>query len=127
MREEIRDELARDKAVDELEPLVSEAASELQALYNEYGIAAVEAQENKQKAPKPPAKLVDLSWLAEKYGLTYENKMEPLTVRELVDTVVGKAEDAGAAAPTSPAPRSDCWSCTNRSSPKSWKATGTLS
>jgi hypothetical protein len=85
-----------DKAVQELETAMGEAGAQLQAQYNSYGslvAAAKEKDKEKPKLPKPPAKLTDLKWLADQYGLTYE-KTTPLTIRELYDTAVGKAGDA---------------------------------
>jgi hypothetical protein len=67
----------------------------LQAEYNRYGslvAAAKEKDEKLPKLPKPPAKLTDLKWLADQYGLTYE-KTTPLTIRELSETAVGRAID----------------------------------
>jgi hypothetical protein len=93
VREDIRRTIAMDKAVQELEQVMGEAGAQLQAEYNTYGSAVAAAEETKKPAPKPPAKLTDLQWLADQYGLTYE-KTTPLTVRELYDTAVGKAGDA---------------------------------
>lgn len=93
VRDDIRKSLATDKAVEELEEVMSKAAAQVQTEYNTYGSDVANAKELKKKAPKPPAKLVDLKWLADEYGLTYE-KTAPLTVRELYDTAVGKARDA---------------------------------
>ncbi|HEX6960664.1 MAG TPA: hypothetical protein VF175_02265 [Lacipirellula sp.] len=99
VRDEIRRRIATDKAVEELERTMSEAAAQLQAEYNQYGSQVAAAQESEKPAPKPPAKLTDLKWLADQYGLTYE-KTTPLTVRELFDTAVGKARDAATQATT---------------------------
>jgi hypothetical protein len=95
VREDIRKTIAMDKAVQELTTVMSEAAAKLQAEYNQYGsrvAAAKEKNPEQPKLPKAPAKLADLKWLADQYGLTYE-KTTPLTIRELYDTAVGKAGD----------------------------------
>jgi len=92
VRDEIRRTLARDKAVAELEKVMSEAAAELQSEYNAYGARVIAAKEAKRKPPKTPAKLSNLQWLADKYGLAID-KTALLTDRELFDTAVGKAAD----------------------------------
>jgi hypothetical protein len=93
VRDDIRKTLARDKAAEELGRVMNEAAAELQSEFNRYGLAAAMAREAKKPEPKPPAKLADLQWLADKYKLTYE-KTALLTDRDLFDTAVGKAADA---------------------------------
>ncbi len=93
VRDEIRRQLATEKASEELQRVMAEAAAQLQAEYNRYGTQVAAAKEKDKPVPAPPAKLADLKWLADKYGLTYE-KTAPLTVRELFDTAVGKAVDA---------------------------------
>jgi hypothetical protein len=93
VRDDIRETLARDKAAEELGRVMNEAAAELQSEFNRYGLAAAMAREAEKPEPKPPAKLADLQWLADKYKLTYE-KTALLTDRELFDTAVGKAADA---------------------------------
>jgi hypothetical protein len=90
VRDEIRRELARDMAIKELDRIMGESMAQLQTEFNAYGIAVIEATEAGKKAPKPPAKLADLQWLADKNGLVYE-KTSPLTLPELFDTPVGKA------------------------------------
>jgi hypothetical protein len=93
VRDEIREALAREKAVDELEKVMSQATAELQSEYNKYGLSVAMAKEEKRATPKPPPKLADLKWLADKYKLKYE-KTAALTDRELYDTMLGKAADA---------------------------------
>lgn len=90
VRDEIRRELAREMAAKELSRIMSESMAQLQTEFNAYGIALIEATEAGKKAPKPPAKLADLQWLADKHGLVYE-KTSLLTSSELFDTQVGKA------------------------------------
>ena len=77
-------------AAKELSRIMSESMAQLQTEFNAYGIALIEATEAGKKAPKPPAKLADLQWLADKHGLVYE-KTSLLTSSELFDTQVGKA------------------------------------
>ena len=90
VRDEIRQELAREMAAKELDRLMGESMAQLQTEFNMFGIAVIEATEAGKKTPKPPAKLADLQWLADKNGLVYE-KTSPLTFLELYDTAVGKA------------------------------------
>ncbi|MBA4105777.1 MAG: hypothetical protein C0485_08460 [Pirellula sp.] len=90
VRDEIRRELARELATKELDRIMGESMAQLQTEFNMYGIAVIEATEAGKPAPKPPAKLADLQWLADKNGLVYE-KTSPLTFPELIDTQVGKA------------------------------------
>ncbi|WP_428304525.1 hypothetical protein [Lacipirellula sp.] len=92
VRDEIRRVLAQEAAEKELIRIMTEAMAQLQAEANAYEVAAIEAEEAGKKPPKPPAKLTDLQWLADKYGMTYE-KTSPLTIRELYETPVGKAID----------------------------------
>ncbi len=93
VQEDIRRTLARDKAVAELERIMSEAAAQLQSEYNRYGSQVIQAREEKKEPPAAPERLTDLKWLADKYGLTVD-KTAALTARELFDTAVGKAADA---------------------------------
>lgn len=90
VRDEIRRELARDLAMKELDRIMGESMAQLQTEFNTFGIALVEAEEAGKKQPKPPAKLADLQWLADKNGLVFE-KTSLLTMPELFDTPVGKA------------------------------------
>ncbi|HYO24543.1 MAG TPA: hypothetical protein VEQ85_06295, partial [Lacipirellulaceae bacterium] len=88
----IRNRLAQEKAVTALQQQLSEATAKLQSAYNQYGRAAVESRELKRKAPRPPAKLANLQWLADAYGLTYETT-GALTYMQLNELPVGKAVD----------------------------------
>jgi hypothetical protein len=92
VKDEIRRAIAREKAVDELRQKIGEAAAKLQTEYNQYGRKLIEARELEQKEPEVPARLKDLSWLAEESGLKLQTT-EPLTDRELFETAVGKAVD----------------------------------
>jgi hypothetical protein len=92
VRDEIRETLARDKAVQQLEAQVGEASAKLQTEYNQYGRAVVEAQVAEKPAPKPPAKLASLQWLADEYKLSLVTT-EPLTQGQLFELEVGKAVD----------------------------------
>jgi hypothetical protein len=92
VRDEIRETLARDKAAQQLDEQVSEASAKLQTEYNQYGRAVVEAQVAGKPAPKPPAKLASLQWLADEYKLTLVTT-ELLTWNQLLELEVGKALD----------------------------------
>ncbi len=92
VRDEIRETLARDKAVQQLQQVIGEAAARLQTEFNDYTRRAIEAQELKREAPEVPARLTNLDWLAEQYGLTAMST-EPLTARQMFETPVGKAAD----------------------------------
>ena len=92
VHDQIRETLAREKAVAELTQQVGEAAAKLQSEYNQYGRRVVEAREAKRKLPTPQPKLANLQWLADEYGLEYQTT-EPLTGREMFETPVGKATD----------------------------------
>jgi hypothetical protein len=88
----IRETLARDKAVQELQSSMDQAVAKLQSEYNRYGRDLVAAREAKKKEPKAPAKLKNIDWLAAETGLVAETTA-PLTIRELSETPVGKAAD----------------------------------
>jgi hypothetical protein len=92
VRDDIRKKLAAEKAEAELEKTFSQATAELQSEYNDYGFKVAQAEDAKQELPKPPARLADLKWLADKYKLTYE-KTAPLTLLELRETPLGHAFD----------------------------------
>jgi hypothetical protein len=92
VRDEIRETLARDKAVQQLETQIGEASAKLQTEYNQYGRAVVEAQVAEKSEPKPPAKLESLQWLADEYKLSLVTT-EPLTQGQLFELEVGKAAD----------------------------------
>jgi hypothetical protein len=92
VRDDIRKKLAAEKAEAELEKTFSQATAELQSEYNDYGFKVAQAEDAKQELPKPPARLADLKWLADKYNLTYE-KTAPLTLLELRETPLGHAFD----------------------------------
>jgi hypothetical protein len=92
VREEIRETLARDKAAQQLDEQVGEASAKLQTEYNQYGRAVVEAQVAEKPAPRPPAKLASLQWLADEYKLTLVTT-ELLTWNQLLELEVGKAVD----------------------------------
>jgi hypothetical protein len=93
VRDEIRKKLAAEKAEAELDKIMGQATAEVQSDYYRYGSQVAEADEAKREAPKPPARLTDLKWLADKFGLTYE-KTAPLTILELRETPYGRAFDA---------------------------------
>lgn len=92
VRDEIRETLARGKAVLELERQLSEARLKLQREYHSYGRKVIVNRESKAEAPPVPEKLKSLQWLADEYGLELVAP-EALTIRELVETPVGQAVD----------------------------------
>jgi hypothetical protein len=92
VRDEIRERLARDKAVQQLEAQIAEASAKLQTEYNQYGRQVVEAQVAEKPAPKAPEKLANLQWLADEYKLSLV-ATEPLTALQLSELEVGKATD----------------------------------
>jgi hypothetical protein len=92
VRDEIRETLARDKAVEELKSTMDKALAKILTEYNRYGRDVVVAREAKKELPKPPAKLQNLDWLATETGLTLETTA-PLTYDELRETPVGTAVD----------------------------------
>jgi hypothetical protein len=92
VQDEIREILARDKAVDELQRIMGEATAKLQAEYNRYGVKVAQARELKKPIPPAPEKLRGLDWLAKEYGLTAQ-QTALLTDREVLDLPVGKAVD----------------------------------
>jgi hypothetical protein len=92
VRDEIRETLARDKAVVELERQIGQALVRLQGEYNVYGRNLVMSQEAEKAPPAVPEKLKSLAWLADEFGLEAKTT-EPLTARELLETPVGMAAD----------------------------------
>jgi hypothetical protein len=90
LRDQIRRELAQAKVTEQLESLMSTLAGELNDSYTEYFGAALDAEEEGQEPPAPPAKLADLTPLAKANSLTYE-KTEPASMLQLRDTPIGKS------------------------------------
>ncbi|NOY42969.1 MAG: hypothetical protein GXP26_14180 [Planctomycetes bacterium] len=90
--DQIRRQLANDKAVVELQRVMELAYAELQSEFNSYGGKVITAQSQEQEPPAVPAKLADLSSMAKQHGLIYESTTA-LSARELSDTFVGKAVD----------------------------------
>ncbi len=92
--EEVRDlikrQLARQKAVLQLNEDVDQATSVVQKEYRTYGPDLAEAQELGQEPPSPPENLADLASLAGAKGLAHE-KTTLLSQSELAGTEVGKA------------------------------------
>lgn len=92
VRDEIRETLARDKAVVELQRQIGQALIRLQAEYHAYGRNLIMSRDAQHAAPAVPEKLKSLKWLADEFGLEAK-ATEPLTALELRDTPVGKAYD----------------------------------
>jgi hypothetical protein len=92
VRDEIRETLAREKAVAQLQKEADEAFTKVLLEYNQYGRQVAMAHEQEKEAPAPQEKLKDLKWLADAYGMSLVTT-DPLTMRELYDLPVGKATD----------------------------------
>jgi hypothetical protein len=92
VQDEIRETLAREKAVQEIQRQLGDARLALQRVYNDYRRKAIAAREAEQDAPPLPEQLKSLQWLADQYGLKFVAP-EPLTARQLVETPVGMAVD----------------------------------
>ncbi len=91
--DQIRRQLATDKAVVELRKVVEGTFAGLQSAFNPYGFQVVSARSENREIPEPPAKLADYADLARQTGLAHE-KTSLLSGLELVETFVGKARDA---------------------------------
>ncbi|MCA9238206.1 MAG: hypothetical protein KDA44_22190 [Planctomycetales bacterium] len=89
--EEIRREVARQKAVEQIRSDVRNVYEQLRTRYSAYRRDVATAIENKTEPPAPPKALTDLEPLAEKYGYKVETTGK-LTQRQLYeDTLVGQA------------------------------------
>ncbi len=93
VRDSILRNLAREKAVVQLEALVDKANAQLDREYQPYGLRVAESQESQQAPPAPPENLADLGALARETGLLHEQTVL-LSQPALADTFVGKATDA---------------------------------
>ncbi len=91
--DQIRRQLANDKAVVELKQVMERAYADLQSEYNRYGGALIEAKGDDRDPPPPPAKLANLGETATQSGLAYE-ETALLSQLELAETFVGKAVDS---------------------------------
>lgn len=91
--EQIRRLIATDKAVEAMSKVMDSAYSELTSVYNRYGVEVVAAEADKTEPPEVPAKLADLSSMAEEKELFLEETI-PLNASELSKTAVGKAIDS---------------------------------
>ena len=90
--DEIRRQLATDKAVAALKDTMEAAYGDLTMVYNRYGGELVAAEGTGQEPPPVPERLKNLAALAEQRGLILEETVL-LSAQELNDTVVGKAID----------------------------------
>ncbi|MCA9231050.1 MAG: peptidyl-prolyl cis-trans isomerase [Planctomycetales bacterium] len=93
VRDLIRQQLANDKAVVELERVMGRAFAGLQSEYNRYGGEVIEARSQELEVPAPPAALANLGETATEYGLIFEETVL-LSPLELSETAVGRAVDA---------------------------------
>jgi len=92
VRDEIRRQLANDKAVVELDRVMGRVYAELQSEYNRYGGELILAKSEDREAPAPPAKLANLDGAATELGLIRE-ETALLSYPELQETFLGKATD----------------------------------
>ncbi|MEX2091407.1 MAG: hypothetical protein WD971_01955, partial [Pirellulales bacterium] len=90
VRDQIRRELAQAKVAKQLEELMNALESELNESYTEYFGASLDAEAEGKTQPPPPAKLADLTPLAQKNGLVYQ-KTDPASWLQLRDTPVGES------------------------------------
>jgi hypothetical protein len=88
VRDQIRRTIAEAKVSERLEQLMTALGHELNESYTEYFGALLEADEAGKEIPLPPAKLADLTPLAQEHGLVYQ-KTEPASMLQLRDTPIG--------------------------------------
>ena len=91
--DEIRRLLANDKAVLELKGLMESAFGDLTTVYNRYGVKVSEARSKELDPPPAPPRLANLSPMAKEKKLISEETVL-LSVRDMSETMVGKAVDA---------------------------------
>ena len=92
VKDDIRNQLANDKAVVELKRVMESAYGDLTTVFNRYGGEMVAAQAEERDPPPAPERLADLAPLAKEKKLAFEETV-PLSDREMFDTMVGKAVD----------------------------------
>lgn len=90
VRDLIRRDLAYRRVTESLVKKMQDLNDELMAEFNSYYSQVLDAQSRDEKAPEPPAALVDLAPLAEKNGLT-AGKTEPMPWLEFRETSVGES------------------------------------
>ncbi|MCA9261612.1 MAG: hypothetical protein KDA61_20485, partial [Planctomycetales bacterium] len=90
VRDEIRSNLARDKAVQALSSRIDEVYADLRGRYDRYRGSSLDAELSEGQAPEPPAELKELAGVD---GEEFSVESTPsLTFRELAyDTIVGRA------------------------------------
>jgi hypothetical protein len=93
VRDVIRRELAERRAAEQLNELVNNLASQLNAAFNTYFGQVLDAQAEERDPPSPPAGLADLAPLAKEHGLEH-GQTGPLSLLEMRDTPVGKSGDS---------------------------------
>ena len=93
VKEEIRRSLAKDRAVELLTNTMDSAYGDISSVSNSYLNAVARAKDNQTDPPEVPEAITDLSALAKKYDLFYE-ETEPLSRQELFDIPVGKAAES---------------------------------
>jgi hypothetical protein len=90
VRDQIRREIAQIKVSEQLETLMGKLQAELNESYTEYFGAALDAEAEGKEVPAPPAKLADLTAMAQANSLVYQ-KTDPASMIELRETAVGKS------------------------------------
>lgn len=93
VREEIRRALATPKVHERLDTLVDQVRTGLNAEFNKYFTAYVDADAAKKPLPTPPAALADLSTLAQTHGLEHRRTGEMSALQLRDDAVIGKLID----------------------------------
>jgi hypothetical protein len=92
VRDQIRRDLARGRATDQLDALMADLQSQLNTEWTKYFSEQLAAQAEERAAPAPPAALADLKPLAEKHGLKV-GKTGPMSYVDLRVTPVGQSGD----------------------------------
>jgi|GEM_PF-1611039 len=94
VRDQIRRQLATEKAVQQLKTTVDRLFTRMRATYNPYGEQRAIAKAQGSKMPAPPKQLASLTNLAKEYGLIYEHTPLLSRVQLARESLVGKAMDA---------------------------------
>lgn len=92
VKDDIRNQLANDKAVLELKRVMESAYGDLTTVFNRYGGEVVAAQAEEGDPPPVPVRLAELAPMAKEKKLAFEETV-PLSELEMFDTMVGKAMD----------------------------------
>lgn len=90
IRDEVRQQLARVKATEQLNEKFTEIETKLGSVFADYFDAIWTARDAEREEPAPPETLTDLEPIANEYGLEY-GKTEPLSIVQMRDTAIGEA------------------------------------